>query len=170
MMTKAKPLPPLELVKQLLDYDPQIGGFCWKHNRGKKGCMGKPAGYSHKGYISIEIDGKEYRAHRLAWLICTGEDPADKQIDHVNGNKSDNRFANLRLATNSQNACNRTVSARNTSGFKGVSFSSKQQAWKADVRINGVTKHLGYYPTPELAHMAYCKAAAELHGEFARAA
>jgi len=168
-MTKAKPLPPLELLQQLLEYDSMTGSFHWKDNRGKKGCIGKSAGFFHKGYTSIHINGKDYKAHRLAWLMCTGKDPADKQIDHINGNKNDNRFANLRPATNSQNACNRTVSSRNTSGFKGVSFSGKKQAWKADIRINGATQHLGYFPTAELAHMAYCKAAAELHGEFARA-
>jgi len=168
-MTKAKPLPPLELVHKLLDYDPEKGSFYWKDNRGRKGCMGKQAGSPHKGYVSIHINGKDYMAHRLAWLICNGQDPGSKQIDHINGDKSDNRFANLRLATNSQNACNRSVSARNTSGFKGVSYSRKKQAWKADVRINGATQHLGYFATPELAHMAYCKAAAELHGDFARA-
>ena len=169
-MTKAKPLPPLELVQQLLDYDPEAGTFFWKDNRGKKRCKDKPAGSPQKGYISIHINGEDYRAHRLAWLISTGEDPADKQVDHVNGSKNDNRLANLRLATNSQNACNRSASARNTSGFKGVSYSRKMRAWKADIRVDGVGLHLGLFPTPELAHMAYCKAAAELHGEFARAA
>jgi hypothetical protein len=170
MMTKAKPLPPLELVQQLLDYDPKLGSFCWKDNRGNKGCMGKPAGSIQRGYVNIYINGKDYRAHRLAWLLETGADPAENQIDHINGNKSDNRFTNLRLATNSENACNRTTSSRNTSGFKGVSYSRRKKAWRADVRKNGVNHHIGHFPTPELAHMAYCKAAAELHGDFARAA
>jgi hypothetical protein len=169
-MTKAKPLPSVELIKTLLEYSPETGIFYWKDNRGAKGCKGKQAGTLSRGYINIHINGKDFRAHRLAWLFVTEEDPAEKQIDHINGNKSDNRFVNLRLATNSQNACNRSTSKRNKSGFKGVSYSRKNEAWKADARIDGIAHHLGYFATPELAHLAYCEAIKKLHGEFARAA
>jgi hypothetical protein len=168
-MTKAKPLPTIEEAASILRYEQDTGIFYWKINAGRKKVAGLPAGYKNKkGYLVISINNKEYRAHRLAWLLGKGQDPLEMQVDHINGIKSDNRLSNLRLATNSQNACNRGTSSRNTSGFKGVSYSRKRKAWKVDVRVNGTGRHIGCFATPELAHMAYCKAAAELHGEFAR--
>ena len=169
-MTKAKPLPPLELVQQLLDYDPEAGTFFWKDNRGKKRCKDKPAGSPQKGYISIHINGEDYRAHRLAWLHATGRDPLDFQIDHIDGDKTNNRFANLREASNSQNQCNAKRRINNQSGYKGVCWSKYKRKWRAEITAHGKKLYLGYFDTPELAHMAYAKAAAELHGEFARAA
>ena len=155
----------------MLDFNHKNGIFYWKINAGRKKVAGKPAGYlNRKGYLMISIDSKEYQAHRLAWLLSTGHDPSGLQIDHINGIKSDNRFCNLRLATNSYNACNRGVSTRNTSGFKGVSYSERRKKWVATIRINGRSIYLGGFLSAELAHMAYCKAAAELHGEFARGA
>ena len=168
-MTKAKPLPAAEHIESILYYEHENGIFYWKINASRKKVAGKPAGYLNgKGYIVISINSKEYQAHRLAWLLSTGQDPSNLQIDHINGIKNDNRFCNLRLATNSHNACNRGLSTRNTSGYKGVSYAKAKRKWRAGIRINGKEFQIGYFDTPELAHMAYCKAAAELHGEFAR--
>lgn len=94
--------------------------------------------------------------------------PADRQVDHVNGRGLDNRRANLRLATNAENARNRTRQSNNASGYKGVRKSNSR--WSAEIRCDGVCKYLGIFDTPELAHAAYCDAAARLHGKFARAA
>jgi hypothetical protein len=166
-MTKAKPLPSQEKLLCLFDYDNKSGLLIWKHKKHSTS-SGKIAGYKSRGYIKIQIDGLEFMAHRIIWKIVTKFDPSHMQVDHINGNKSDNRFLNLRLASNAENAMNRSISARNTTGYKGVSYSNHRKKWVATIRIDGKSIYLGGYQTAEIAHMAYCKAAKELHGDFAR--
>ena len=166
-MPKSKPLPPLELVEQLLDYDPETGIFRWKPNRDRRKPAGKIAGALNRyGYVTIKINGRVCAGHRLAWLVSRKEDPMESEVDHINGNKADNRKKNLRLASRNQNRYNCPIQKNNTSGFKGVS--PRGNKWRALIYSNGKRYFLGDFPTPELAHMAYCKAAAELHGDFAR--
>jgi len=86
----------------------------------------------------------------------------------VNRNGLDNRRANLRLATRSENLRNRAVHCNNTSGYRGVRWKPARRKWVANITLNGQQHHLGYHATPEAAHQAYCAAARELHGEFAR--
>ena len=174
-MTKAKPLPPLSLLNELFAYDKETGSITWRISIGKKIKAGAIAGtISYKGYIriGITIDGKysNFAAHRIAWYIATEADPGDLQIDHIDGKRLNNRFVNLRLASNPQNNWNRFLSPKSFSGFKGVSWCKRDCKWRACIQVYGRKIYLGMYDTPELAHMAYCKAAAELHGEFARAA
>lgn len=119
-------------------------------------------------YIRLRIEDKDYLAHRIAWLFVTGQDPLEFLVDHIDGNGCNNAIANLRLATNAQNSQNQKCNKTNISGYKGVSF--KQNNWEASIWAHGKRRWLGCFPTPELAHMAYCKAAAELHGDFARGA
>lgn len=90
----------------------------------------------------------------------------DQDVDHVNGNKLDNRKVNLRIATRSENSANRRVGSRNTSGFKGVHRSGAR--WRATIRVDGKSIHLGRFDTPEEAHSEYMKSAQRLFGEFAR--
>lgn len=90
------------------------------------------------------------------------------EVDHANGDGLDNRRENLRLATRSQNNHNRTAYKTNKYGLKGVSWHRKTQRWRAQIGIGGLRKHIGYYSSPAEAHVAYCAAAKELHGEFAR--
>ena len=173
VMTKSKPLPPLEELKQFLDCDPETGIVSWKTSRGKKIKAGQEAGcVDNHGYIKIVITINEKKrslsAHRLIWYITTGVDPVDFEIDHIDGNRSNNKIKNLRLASGNENLWNQKRYSNNTSGFKGVSFAKRHKKWTARIACNGKSKDLGYFPTPELAHMAYCKAAAELHGDFAR--
>lgn len=89
-------------------------------------------------------------------------------VDHENLNPLDNRRSNLRLANRSQNGTNSARHKNNTSGYKGVAYSKREHKWQASITHNGKMKWLGYFPTSELAYEAYCKAAKELHGEFAR--
>ena len=105
-------------------------------------------------------------AHRVAWVMTHGEWPKE-MIDHINGDRSDNRLCNLRQATRSQNLINSKLSSRNSSGFRGVSWCSAKQKW--DARIYSATKLrlLGRFKTKEEAIAAYAAAAAELHGDFA---
>jgi hypothetical protein len=166
-MTKANLLPSLQRIKELLHYDHESGCFFWKQNKGKF-LAGSKAGTICKGYVAIKIDYKIYAAHRIAWFLLTGEDPMNKHIDHIDNDRSNNRPWNLRLATNSQNMFNQPAPQSNTSGFKGVSYRKTRRKWIATIQKDGKQHFLGHFNTPELAHMAYCKAAAELHGEFAR--
>jgi hypothetical protein len=169
-MTKAKPLPDLEYLREILSYDKETGLFYWKRPR-KSIRVGNIAGTKYNnGYIRIRIDHERYCAHRVAWYFLTNIDPFDKQIDHVNGTKYDNRASNLRLATDSQNKANQSKSKNNKSGYKGVHFKKSHNKWCAVINIDNKRIHIGYFDSPELAHIAYCKRAVELFGEFARGA
>jgi hypothetical protein len=95
-------------------------------------------------------------------------DPAGMHVDHINGNTLDNRRENLRSVTHAQNLMNQKLSRANKSGFKGVSMDRSSGKWRAHITKDGIVRQLGYFPTPELAHEAYCTAAAIFHGEFAR--
>lgn len=100
--------------------------------------------------------------HRLIMDEPAGE------VDHRDGDGLNNRRMNLRIATGSQNRQNSRLSKRNTSGFKGVSYFERRGKWQAHIGIKGRTKFLGLFDSPEDAHVAYCKASAELHGNFGR--
>lgn len=165
---KAKPLPPLVKVRELLDYDPLTGIFTWRTNRGQRYCAGNQAGRIMKnGYRQITVDGQHTLAHRLAWLHFYGTDPVD-QIDHINGGRDDNWIANLRQATAFQNMQNCKKSVRNTSGFRGVCYNKNDGIWQAGIGFNGKLINIGRYSTPEEASEAYHAKAKELFGEFYR--
>lgn len=155
------PNPPL--ISDWLHYDPETGFCYWKNRTGKQRHLNdKPAGSQQKsGYLHIVLDGKYYYVHRIAWLLATGIWP-DRNIDHINGNKADNRWCNLRLANQSQNVANSKKSKANTSGFKGVIWSKQHKSWLAQIMIRRKHIHLGSYATPEAASKAY-QVAAKLH-------
>ena len=160
----------LDRLKEVLSYDRQTGIFAWRVQLGWKGKVGQQAGTRHnRGYIHIMIDQKLYLAHRLAWFYETGEWPADK-IDHRDCNRSNNRFANLREATGSQNNQNRKKAPGGASKFKGVSWHVRNRMWESRIKRDGKQIRLGLYRTEEKAHAAYCRAANEMFGSYARAA
>lgn len=162
-------MPSLEEVNKLLRYEPDTGEFFWRVNRGRHGrnLAGRLAG-SDRGscYIRLTIDGVRYYAHRLAWLLVHGTEPGEI-IDHIDGNPSNNRISNLRVATHAQNISNSGLRPNNTSGYKGVS-KDRSTGYRATIVKNGKQFHLGSFATKEEAYAAYCKAAKKLHGEFAR--
>lgn len=128
---------------------------------------GDAAGTLHwKGYWQVGIQGKIYQTHRVIWEMHNGPIPEGIFIDHINGIKSDNRIANLRLATGSQNQQNKTINSSNKCGLKGVS--KIVGGWRATIKINGKQVHLGSFASKYLAYSAYCDKAIEAHGEFAR--
>lgn len=159
-----------ERLKELLSYDPETGLFTRLVGRsGPNARAGDIAGCDNgKGYIRIYVDGKPYKAHRLAWFYMTGE--WVPEVDHENTIKSDNRWDNLRKATRGQNRGNTRAYKNNTSGLKGVSFNKRTARWAAQIQKDGVKVGLGYYATAEDAHAAYVIAAKKYFGEFARAA
>lgn len=148
-------------VSKALSYDSQDGAFYWRKADGSKGL--RAGGLCSQGYGRIKIAGKSYKAHRLAWLMFYGEWPKD-MIDHINGNRSDNRIANLRLATNAQNQMNRAKPSRNnqTGTFLGVNFNKQANAYAARIKFGAKRIHLGYFDTPEEAAAAYNTKKAEL--------
>lgn len=150
-------------LHELVSYDPETGIFIRKVNSGTAIEGDVAGGKCGNGYILISLDGKQYSAHRLAWMYMHGSWPA-KLIDHINGDKTDNRIQNLREATHFNNICNKKATSK--SGFKGVTFWKRNGSWKAQCQVRGVNKHLGYYKTPEEAHAAYVDYAKQHHGEF----
>lgn len=148
-----------EKLRTLLNYDPETGVFSRAHGKPN---VGSP--YPN-GYIGIRVDYQRYLAHRLAWLHVYGEWPAS-EIDHINGDKTDNRICNLRLATRAENNANTRCRAK--SGFKGVVLT--KYGYRAAITINNRFKYLGLFKTPEEAHEAYCCAAREAFGDYHRAA
>jgi hypothetical protein len=156
----------ISYLRSILDYNPETGIFLWALPR-RKAKVGNEAGYikKNKGYRYIEIDGKTYAAHRLAWVFVNGKEPKNF-IDHINGIKSDNRIKNLREATNGQNRANSLTN--NKYGLKGVSYKKwiKKNPWMAQITFNKKVIYIGCFPTKEEAHKAYCEKAKNLHGDF----
>ena len=144
-------------------YDPDTGDFTWVRCANRRVSAGQKAGcLNYDGYVVISLGGVVYRAHRLAWHIVHGCWPSD-QLDHINGNRADNRIANLREATAAQNHQNIAKRSDNKSGYPGVSYAPWASAWRAEIRVSGARRRIGYFSTPELAYAAYSKAKAELH-------
>lgn len=157
-------------LKQILSYDCESGVFTWLRPKPNQVLAGTEAGWIEpSGYRRISIRGKNYQAHRLAWLYMTGELPVG-QVDHRNLNKSDNRWCNLRLATNSQNQANRPASKRSSSGCKGVYWHKRIRKWQASIMVGGRLRCLGYRENQAEAVSLYAAAAKEYFGEFARVA
>lgn len=149
-------------VRDLLEYDRDTGMFRWRTRRGKimpGSIAGSPNNYGH---FSIKINNRLYKSHRLAWLIVHGEWPSE-QIDHINRDPGDNRIANLREATYSENAQNTLIPRSNTSGHKGVSWHKRMGKWMAHIRLNKRKYFLGYFDKAESARDAYLSAARVMH-------
>lgn len=155
-----------ERLKELLIYEKPTGVFIWTDKASPKVRHHIAGTITKRGYVNIDVDGKQYKAHRLAWLYVHGYMPKE-HIDHINQDKSDNSISNLREASPRQNKYNQGLTTRNTSGFKGVSFHKASGKWRAQINHNNATKYLGLYGTAEEASMAYDKASKEIHGEFA---
>lgn len=152
-------------LREILSYDAFTGVFTWRISRGRVRA-GAVAGRQHNaGYHEIRIDGTLYGAHILAFAYITGRWP--KRIDHRDGVKSNNRFDNLRRASNSQNGANRSATRRNKIGFKCVTRRPSGR-YAARIGVNRKTLYLGTYYTPEAAHEAYTIAAQKHYGEYAR--
>jgi hypothetical protein len=152
-------------LKELYIYSRKTGIFRWR--TGAR--AGKIAGCTYAdGYHNIRFLGRSIGAHRAAWLYVRGFMP--KQVDHKNGNPSDNRLSNLRASTQAQNRQNSRTRRDSKSGFKGVIYCADHKKWRAMIGPRGRVKHLGYFITAELAHKAYCIAAKRMYGRFARTA
>jgi hypothetical protein len=161
----------LSEVTERLHYDPLSGLFSWKIETMAFGGFKNPgsaAGQkSEAGYVLVGLWGRLYRAHRLAWLLMTGAWPV-AEIDHINGDRSDNRWSNLREATSSQQKMNASIRSDNKSGCKGVSFRPDIGKWHSRIVLDGKTKLLGNFSLLSDAIVARKNAEKANHGDFVR--
>lgn len=133
---------------------------------------GKDAGtaslISHRKrvYYIVSINNNKFLAHRIVWMLSNQQDPGTLQIDHIDGDSTNNAPANLRIATNAQNSRNRSKQRNNSSGYKGVSWNSQARKWVAFICRDGIRKNLGLFEDRDLAAQAYQSASAALFGEF----
>ena len=149
-----------DCVKDRLQYDKNTGLFVWAYkNKMHPRLHGKKAGTIREGYLVIKINGSAFRGHRIAWFIMTGEQP--EMIDHINGNKSDNRFSNLRACSYLQNTQNHSRKY-NGSGLP-VGVRKMKGIYVARITANKVVHYLGTFRSINEASKAYSDARSILH-------
>lgn len=155
-----------EYLKQVFDYDPVSGILSYAKNMRPRGKIGQEAGWVNaRGYRRVNLHGKEYAAHVLIWFWMTGSFPP-QDIDHIDGNRSNNIWLNLRLASRSQNLRNQGKKTNNTSGFKGVT--SRGNSHSVRFRVDGQVIHIGSYSTAEEAAAVYDREVVKHQGCFAK--
>ena len=182
MAVSAKELPSLEYLNDCFEYVSETGVLVWKvrplkHFRCGQGCKMFNTAYSGKEAGTLEdrkdrntsrrtvrLFNKHFMVHRIIWKLVTGKD-VTRHIDHINGNGLDNRFENLREATNAENLWNVGASCKNKTGYKGVS--RHRTRYQACIKVNGKNMYLGHFETPEEAHKAFRIAADKYHKDFA---
>lgn len=158
-----------QTLRQLLHYDPETGKLTWKSRDTNSNAAwnaryaGKEAGSRNgEGYWQIGVFGRKCYAHRIAWAITYGGFP-DGEIDHINGDRTDNRLINLRAVDQGENQRNKALSANNTSGVTGVYWDDKRKKWWAEIAAKGQKRRLGFFNT--LTEAAKARSDAEkLHG------
>lgn len=151
-----------ERLRELVVYDPSTGVFVNRVKRGRSPA-GKQIGVRMpNGYLQARVDFDRYLLHRLAWLYVHGQWP-EHQIDHINGDKRDNRLSNLRAVTQSQNMQNVGPQSRNKSGFRGVSWDASRNKWAAHICVDRKQRNLGRFASVDEAVAAYRTAQAALH-------
>lgn len=175
MPTLVSELPELEYLRECFDYSILTGDLWWKErprehfksvSAWKTNTIkfaGEKAGFIIHGYLAIKINGKRFMLHRVLYKLITEQDPP-RYVDHIDGDKLNNAWQNLRDVSHEDNLRNQRLRVTNSTGFKGVSKAGNR--YTASIHCNK-KEHLGYFDTPEEAHAAYCEAALKYHGEFA---
>lgn len=154
-------------LKELFHYNSYTGVFTRIKSTSSRAIKGDIAGTTNShGYLRFCVDGVVYLSHRLAWLYVYGEFP-EGIMDHINGDRNDNRIANLRIVSLRQNALNRKIQSTNTSGIKGVSWCKEMKKWRAVIMHEGKHIHVGYFVEKTEAAEAIDKVRNEIHGVFA---
>jgi len=156
----------MEQQKILECFDYLGGVLYWKTKTAQCVKVGHPAGTFDKrtGYHRVRVDSKFQKAHRVIFLYHHGYLP--DFVDHIDGNKTNNRIENLRGSTFSQNCMNQKISTRNTSGIKGVMWHKRDKKWFVQLRVNSKCHSFGYYEDKELAELVAIEATNKLHKEF----
>jgi len=167
---RSQPLITAEELRALVHYDPETGEMTWRVARSNNTWAGKPVGtVDANGYARVEILTRRYLVHRLAWLYVHGRWP-NSVIDHINGVGTDNRLANLREATVSQNAINATYRRKGKTLPQGVGLDRRTGRYTARLYHNRISYFLGTFETVDEARAAYLALAKEKFGEFVREA
>lgn len=172
--TKAKPLPPVEVLRAMFSYHPEVGLLRWKadpepHRNSHGKFPGTVAGSPNsQGYLRVRVGSRVLMVHRIIWAIHHGEDPGLRLIDHIDHDPSNNRIENLRKANHAQNSHNLQRKTTGLSGVKGVHWITPMKKWKAQFTTGGHRHVCGYFDTVEAAAAAVKAARTTLHGEFAR--
>ena len=157
--------PTHDRVRELLDYNPETGVFTWRVQTSSRALVGDVAGWPDVDHWRVQVDRHPCKAHQLAWFWVTGAWP-EHEIDHIDGNRLNNAFANLRDVPGVVNQRNQVAPrVTNTSGARGVRRGRRGNGWQARIGVDGKTRYLGQFATPEEASAAYWAAKAELHGE-----
>jgi hypothetical protein len=154
-------------IRSQLSYDPETGKFVWIAKRRGVQTGAEAGRINSHGYHEIGLMGRLWGAHRLAFLWMDGALP-EGYVDHISGNRSDNRWSNLRECTQSQNMANVGLQADNTSGVSGVTWDKSRNMWRAQIRLNGKKKNLGRFADITEAAAVVKAAAVEQWGEFSR--
>jgi hypothetical protein len=175
---KSKPLPSLKHLQECFGYNPETGVLFWKfrplhHFIDEHSWKVWNARYannivsciSSNGYGRVSVDSNRYLVHRIIWKLVTGNDPI-KLIDHIDGNRLNNRVSNLREANDSENQWNSLAQKNNKLGIKGVRLDKNGKNYCARITHYGKEYGLGTYDTIEEASLAYQKASLKYHGEF----
>lgn len=137
-----------ERLKELLDYDPLKGIFTWKVSPSNNVKVGDIAGKGKgTGYSRVSIDNRSYLTHRLVWLYYFGYMP--EEVDHINHDRYDNRFCNLRAVSHLENCRNESKKINNTSGYTGVTWHKRAKKWLAQIMVQGKNRYLGLYKDKE---------------------
>lgn len=149
-------------LKEVLHYCPETGVFTWL----KPQCLGHRAGTNHvthsgKTYRRLRLSGRWYKEHKLAFLYMTGSFPFD-QVDHENGNGTDNRWTNLRDISVTENNQNKKMPITNTSGTVGVSWDRTKNRWYAYISVKDTNKSIGRFTSKDDAIAARKAAEVEL--------
>lgn len=152
----------LSRLHELIEYVPETGLFFWRKSSGrcKAGTLAGTEGGN--GYLQISIKKHRNYLHRIAWFYMTGEWPKD-DIDHLDGNRSNNRWSNLREATRTINMQNRRSVAANKTSCSLLGAYKTRKHWLSKIRVDGGNIHLGVFDTAEEAHAAYIEAKRRLH-------
>jgi len=153
-------------ILELFNYDKENGRLYWKVRPSQRAKIGNAAGYISNGYHMVVYNGVHYRIHRLIWVIEHRREPIG-DIDHINGNRGDNRIENLRECTRRENTSNKECHRKGhlvgthyiKPEFKGEkSIRPFNRPWQSSIQINGKRIYLGRFLTQEEAHQAYLKA------------
>ena len=145
-MTEKLPLPPTEVLRAMFRYEPETGRLYWlprpdDHRWNRVFADRQAGGVDGKGYIRVRTDGNNWNAHRVIWKLVYDAEP--EFVDHISGDRSDNRLANLRSVGKAENSRNTRLGRNNTSGHNGVHWVMREQKWRACIYVDGRKLSLG---------------------------